>query len=165
MSQLAPPPPGLTAELRQQVEQHILFVFDTVAAQAALGRPLPAEWQAVGSFLGTEEGIGKVLRAMGLRPDAEQPWQRLELLWEEGPIPDANLIEEQLRVIGHVCYLLREVIQDEPSRERLDALEADFQEDGMQCRALLPGLRKARKKRTPACFLRYISSGAWNLAR
>ena len=123
--------------------------------RAAVGHPLPPDWPTVAAILGSPQGVAHALRAMGLRPDAQHPWERLALSWDEGPIPDLNQIEAPIRLGLMVLEVLKRVLPDEAAQTRCTNAASQLQEDGAICRALLPSLRSSRRKRAPAQIVKF----------
>ena len=97
----------------------------------------------------------KGLRAMGFCPEASLPWERLGICWDEGPLPDVNVVEARVRVGQQVLLLMAASVTDETVQDEYRAAATNLDRDGACCRELLPELRKARVKRAPAQVLRY----------
>ena len=154
------PPPGLPApatpeQIQEFIERGVMLVTEVVNGRLAIGPSTAAEWPQVLPHLGTANGVHAVLRAMGMTPTARYPWQRLGIAWDDGPLPDANLIEARVRV---GCQALEYLVAHLPAGPLADGCEkamADIGNDGEECRSLLPDLCAGRRRREPALVLRY----------
>ena len=155
----SPTAPALQAdelrELQEYVDGHLTLILDSVAGRVAVGLAPPVEWPAIVQHLGSAEGLRRLLLAMGLRPGATHPWERLGLCWDEGPAPDPNQIDAQIRQAGRVLDFLASKVEGEDIMGRIQSAMTDMQADGEACRDLLPQLLRERRRRAPALIWRY----------
>ena len=160
------PPPGLpaapctapwTKATEAYFERHLTLVAENVQAALAVGRTPPVIPETALGLLCTHDGIGRTLKGLAYDPGAKLPWERLGISWDEGPIPEQNLIETRVRLGQQVlAYMLQTLNPDDPGL--FFAAAATIEADGDACRGLLPTLRRARAKRAEAwaCRIREV---------
>ena len=155
----APPPPGLPTpnsidqRLIELFEEHILLHSDNVMAVTATSKKLK-HWEPAGMFH-SEDSVHAALAMMGYSVTARLPWERLGLCWEEGPVPDEVLVEQQARLAEQLLRAVARHAGNADTAALCNGLADQMQADGRQCLELLPTIRKARRKRHKDIMPRY----------
>lgn len=97
-------------------------------------------------LLKTFDDVHAGLVVLGYNLDNPVPWERLGIHWDEGPLPDENVIENRLRL---AVQLLSAAARHQPeAASKCNTLSKSMQADASNCLAMLPALARARRQRT-----------------
>ena len=91
-------------------EEHLLLHSANVSASRAVARRPLETWEPA-LMLSSAEALLGTLGMLGYAVQARLPWEPLGLCWEEGPMPDEAMIEQQARL---ATQLLRAVCSRDP---------------------------------------------------
>ena len=150
-----PSPASLSPDVTAHLEQILLLALENIRAQMAIAPEGGVADLSPARLFGSRDGLWRGLHAMGFRPGASLPWERLGVCWDEGPLPGVNVVEARVRVGQQLLLLMEAPVTDAAAQEEYRVAAHNLDQDGATCLELLPELRKARVKRAPAQVIRY----------